>query len=81
MYMIRRVIMLVPILIVMSMVAFFLIQLPPGDWVSFRIEQLRMSGVTVSDIEAANLKMEFGLDKPPVVRYINWVRGIVLKGY
>jgi len=80
-YIIRRVIMIVPILIVMSMVAFFLIQLPPGDWVSFRIEQLRMSGVTVSDIEAENLKMEFGLDKPPIVRYFNWVRGIVVKGY
>ena len=80
-YMIRRVIMLVPILIVMSMVAFFLIQLPPGDWVTFRIQQLKMSGVTVSDIEAENLKLQFGLDKPPVERYFNWVSGIVRKGY
>jgi peptide/nickel transport system permease protein len=44
--MIRRIIMLVPILIGMSMVAFFLIQLPPGDYVSMRINQMRMSGVT-----------------------------------
>jgi len=73
--------MLVPILIVMSMVAFFLIQLPPGDWVTYRIEQLRMSGVNVSNQEADSLKMEFGLGKPPVERYYNWVRGIVLKGY
>ena len=80
-YMIRRIIMLVPILIVMSMMAFLLIQLPPGDWVTYRIEQLRMSGVMVSDREAESLKMEFGLDKPPVERYINWVRGIVVKGY
>jgi peptide/nickel transport system permease protein len=80
-YLIRRVIMLVPILIVMSMVAFFLIQLPPGDYVTFRIEQLKNSGVMVSDIEANALMMEFGLDKPPVVRYFNWVRGIVTKGY
>jgi peptide/nickel transport system permease protein len=80
-YIIRRVIMLVPILIVMSMMAFLLIQLPPGDWVTYRIEQLRMSGVNVSDQEAESLKMEFGLDKPPVERYFNWVRGIVVKGY
>lgn len=80
-YLIRRVIMLVPILIVMSMVAFFLIQLPPGDWVTFRIQQLKMSGVTVSDQQAENLKLQFGLDKPPVARYFNWVSGIVRKGY
>jgi len=80
-YIIRRTLMLIPILIVMSMVAFFLIQLPPGDWVSFRIEQLRMSGVNVSDIEAENLKREFGLDQPAPVRYWRWVSGIITKGY
>jgi peptide/nickel transport system permease protein len=73
--------MLIPILILMSMVAFFLIQLPPGDYVSFRIQQLKMSGVSVSDTEAENLKREFGLDQPPVLRYFRWVKGIVTKGY
>jgi len=73
--------MLVPILVVMSMVAFFLIQLPPGDYVSFRIEQLRMSGVSVTQDQAEQLKVEFGLDKPPVVRYFRWVSGIVTRGY
>jgi peptide/nickel transport system permease protein len=73
--------MLIPILIVMSMVAFFLIQLPPGDYVSFRIQQLKMSGVEVSDADAALLQREFGLDQPATVRYWRWVSGIVTKGY
>jgi len=73
--------MLVPILIVMSAVAFFLIQLPPGDYVTFRIQQLRMSGVEVSDADAELLKREFGLDQPVLVRYYRWVEGIVTKGY
>jgi len=72
--------MLVPILILMSMVAFFLIQLPPGDYVSFRIEQLRMSGVEVSDNEAERLMMQFGLDKPPIERYLWWISGILFRG-
>ena len=80
-YIIRRTIMLVPILIVMSMVAFFLIQLPPGDYVSFRILQLKQSGVQVSDDQAEQLKVQFGLDQPPVVRYFRWVSGIVTRGY
>ena len=72
--------MLVPILILMSMVAFFLIQLPPGDYVSMRIIQLEQAGVQVSDQEADRLRRQFGLDKPPVERYIWWVKGIVLDG-
>lgn len=79
-YIIRRIAMLVPILMVMSMVAFFLIQLPPGDYVSMRIIQLEQSGVQVSDQEADRLRRQFGLDKPPIERYIWWVKGIVLEG-
>jgi peptide/nickel transport system permease protein len=72
--------MLIPIVIVMSMVAFFLIQLPPGDYVSFRIIQLQNTGVQVSEQQAAALKAQFGLDKPPIVRYFQWVSGIVTRG-
>ncbi len=79
-YILRRTLMLVPIVIIMSMVAFFLIQLPPGDYVSFRIQQLKMSGVEVSASEAEQLKLQFGLDKPPIPRYFQWVSGIVLRG-
>jgi len=72
--------MLIPILILMSMVAFFLIELPPGDWVSTRITQLEMSGVQVSEDEAARLIAQYGLDKPMPVRYWRWVEGIVMRG-
>ena len=77
---VRRILMLIPILVLMSMVAFFLIQLPPGDYVSFRIQQLKMSGVEVSEDEAERLKIQFGLDKPPMARYVWWISGIVLRG-
>ncbi len=80
-YIFRRVIMLIPILIGMSMVAFFLIQLPPGDYVTMRINQMRMSGITVSEDVAEQLTIEFGLDQPAVVRYFRWVSGIVTRGY
>lgn len=79
-YIVRRVLMLIPILVLMSMVAFFLIQLPPGDYVSFRIQQLKMSGVEVSEDEAERLKIQFGLDKPPIARYVWWITGIVFRG-
>jgi len=79
-YIIRRILMLIPILILMSMVAFFLIQLPPGDFVTQRITQLELTGVQVSEQEAQRLRMQYGLDKPPIARYVWWVKGIVLDG-
>lgn len=79
-YIIRRLLMLIPILVLMSMVAFFLIELPPGDYVTFRIQQLKMSGVEVSEDEARRLMVQFGLDKPLPARYWQWVTGIVLRG-
>ena len=79
-YILRRSLMLIPILIVMSGVAFFLIQLPPGDYVTARIIQLEATGVQVSDQQAEALKVQFGLDKPPLLRYFQWVSGIVTRG-
>lgn len=73
--------MLIPILIVMSMVAFFLIQLPPGDYVTSYIQQMKMSGVELAQSDADRLYREFGLDQPAPVRYYRWVSGIVTKGY
>lgn len=80
-YIIRRILMLFPILILMSMVAFFLIQLPPGDYVSFRITQMKMSGVELTQSDADLLYREFGLDQPAPVRYFRWVSNIVTRGY
>ena len=63
-----------------SDLAFFLIELPPGDYVSFSIKQLRMSGVEVSEDEAERLMIQYGLDRPLPARYWRWVSGIVLRG-
>lgn len=78
-YILRRLLMLVPIIVVRSGVAFFLIQLPPGDYVSMRIIQLQQTGVQVSEDMAQQLKAQFGLDKPPLLRYWQWVSGIVTR--
>jgi len=79
-YIARRIVMMIPILLLISMVSFFVIELPPGDWVSFQIETLRMSGVQVSEDEAIRLTRMYGLDKPLYVRYLRWMEGILLRG-
>ncbi len=52
-YIIRRVIMLIPIIFLISIVSFVVIELPPGDWVSNYINNLRTSGIELQEEEAA----------------------------
>jgi len=79
-YIIRRLLMLIPILLLVSFIAFFVIELPPGDWVTTYVSQLRTSGVQMSDQEAQRLTELYGFDQPTYVRYFKWISGIVTRG-
>jgi peptide/nickel transport system permease protein len=79
-YIIRRVLMLIPILLLVSFIAFFVIELPPGDWVTTYVSQLRTSGIVLSDQEAERLTQLYGFDQPTYVRYFKWISGIVTRG-
>ena len=79
-YIVRRIIMLFPILLLISIVSFIVIELPPGDWVSNYITNLRTSGIELQEEEAARLTAMYGFDQPSYVRYAKWMQGIVTKG-
>lgn len=79
-YIVRRILTLIPILLLISFVSFVIIELPPGDWVSFRIASLRASGVEVDANEVTRLTSQYGLDKPFLTRYFKWMEGILLRG-
>lgn len=79
-YIIRRILMLIPILLLVSFIAFFVIELPPGDWVTTYVSQLRASGVELSSQEAQRLSQLYGFDQPTYVRYFKWITGIVTRG-
>lgn len=79
-YIIRRLVMLIPILFLISMVSFFVIELPPGDWVSTYLNNLRVSGIEVSQQEAERITRMYGFDQPAYVRYLSWMRGILTRG-
>jgi peptide/nickel transport system permease protein len=79
-YILRRVIMLIPILFLISVVSFIVIELPPGDWVSNYISNLRTSGIELQDDEADRLTAMYGFDQPSYVRYARWMHGIITRG-
>ena len=64
-----------------SIAIFVIIELPPGDYADrYAFRKLVSSGSTVTASDMENLRHQFGLDKPPITRYYNWISGIVLRG-
>jgi peptide/nickel transport system permease protein len=74
-YFLRRILYAVGLLLISSVVAFIIIQLPPGDYLTTYINNLKASGQDVDQARIDNLKMQYGLDKPMYVQYWLWVSG------
>lgn len=79
-YIVRRLLFLIPLLIILSIVSFVIIQLPPGDFLTVYIDQLRRSGAMVDEATIARLVEEYGLNKPIYMQYFIWMKNIVLHG-
>ena len=79
-FIVKRVLWMIPSLIVVSFLAFVLIQLPPGDYVTTYIATLAASNEVVDQNTARDLRERFGLDQPMIVQYFKWISGIVLRG-
>lgn len=75
-----RALWMLPFLLAVSFLAFVLIQLPPGDYVTTYIATLAASNEVVDRQAAADLRARFGLDQPMIVQYWKWITNIVLYG-
>lgn len=69
----RRLAIMVPTMLVISVIVFTIIQLPPGDFVQSRILQLQMTGDQAAIEETLELRELFHLDDPVVERYFSWL--------
>ncbi len=79
-YILRRIGMMIPTLIVISMLSFVIIQLPPGDYLTSYAASLRATGDAVDEAELASLRERYGLGQPVYVQYYKWISGIILRG-
>lgn len=79
-YAVQRFLIMIPMLILISIICFILIELPPGDYVSNYIDNLQRSGVQVSQDEAVRLRAYYGLGDPAYTRYLKWVKNVVIRG-
>ena len=80
-YVIKRILMMIPTLFVISILVFVIIQLPPGDYLETYIAELQSQGESVDESKIAFLRQEYGLDKPMYEQYLVWVSGLVVGDY
>lgn len=77
-YILRRLFYMVPVLLIVSLLSFIIIQLPPGDYLTSRLAQMKLEqGSDAVEAEIESLRRQYGLDKPLHIRYAKWLWGLV----
>ncbi len=79
-YILRRLLMMIPTIIAISIVTFIIIQLPPGDFLTTLVAGLASQGETVNQDAIIALQERYGLGQPIYVQYWKWISGIFLRG-
>ena len=72
-YIIRRVLIMIPTLAVISVLVFVIIQLPPGDIITSRLEQLQAEGQEISIEQIEALRARYNLNDPLYLQYFKWI--------
>jgi peptide/nickel transport system permease protein len=73
----RRIVLAIFTVWAVSVLAFVIIQLPPGDYITSYIAQMASTGSIVTEQEAENLRIQYGLNRPLYVQYYKWMALIV----
>ena len=74
-YIVRRLLIAVVILVIVTLIVFFVMQLLPGDPLVIFLGQQAGTG-SMSQEQIHKLYLQYGLDKPIIVQYWNWIFGV-----
>jgi len=75
-YILRRLLGAIVVLLIVTLIVFFVMQLLPGDPLVIFLGQQAGSG-SISQEQLEQLYIKYGLDKPLIVQYWNWISGVV----
>ncbi len=79
-FLLKRILSLIVTLFAVSIVAFAIIQLPPGDFLTSYLANMGADGQTINQQAVDRLREQYGLDQPVTVQYTKWMSNILLKG-
>ncbi len=73
-YIVRRLVLMIPLLFLISVISFTVILLPPGSYVETYVRNLEATGLIMDQGQIDALYRQYGLDRHPVVQYGLWVK-------
>lgn len=73
---IHRLFWMIPTLLIISIISFVIIQLPPGDYLTSYIAALEETGQQVDYEQVQQLRSRYNLDRPIAIQYLGWIAGI-----
>ena len=76
-FLIRRFFLAIPTVFLISVLAFIIIELPPGDYVTSYVQALRSTGYEISQTQVEALRERYGFDRPIHERYLRWITNLV----
>lgn len=76
-FIVRRLLAMIPTLLLVSLLSFIIIELPPGDFMTSLAANVGTSGSSMDAATVENLQRQYGLDKPAHIRYLTWISGFV----
>ncbi len=79
-FLLRRIGYMAVTLVLVSILTFFIIQLPPGDYLSSMVAGMSAEGVQVNQAFIEGMRERYGLGEPIYVQYWKWISNIVLYG-
>lgn len=77
-FILRRLLSLIPFIILTSITVFVLIQLPPGDFLTSYAAQLSDTGDNFDAAILENLRARYGLGESVFVQYWKWISGVLV---
>ncbi|MCC9077439.1 ABC transporter permease [Litorilinea aerophila] len=76
-YLIRRILLMIPTLFAVTLISFAIIEAPPGDYLDSYVNNLISQQQAVDPAEIEALRARYGLGQPWYVRYFRWMNGIL----
>jgi peptide/nickel transport system permease protein len=76
-YIARRLLVMIPTLLIISVLVFVIIQLPPGDYLETLVAELQSQGEAVSQERIAFYREEYGLGEPMWKQFAVWFWGLL----
>ena len=72
-FIIRRLLLMIPTLLAVSVISFIIIQAPPGDFIDSYVAALKARGQMVDPAQIESLRSAYGLYQPVYVQYFKWL--------